>query len=70
MKQKALRLDAHSAQRWMVAKATAPRRENVPRHILSCKKLLPHAQRINGSVKKHRYVKEYCIAGKTSAVLY
>ena len=34
MKQKALRLDAHSAQRWMVAKATAPRRENVPRHIL------------------------------------
>ena len=34
MKQKALRWDAHSAQRWMVAKATAPRRENVPRHIL------------------------------------
>ena len=31
---KTLREDAHSAQGWMVAKATAPRRENVPRHIL------------------------------------
>ncbi len=29
-----LRKDAHSAQGKMVAKATAPRRENVPRHIL------------------------------------
>ena len=31
---KTLRGDAHSAQGKMVAKATAPRRENVPRHIL------------------------------------
>ena len=31
---KTLREDAHSAQGWMVAKATAPRRENVPCHIL------------------------------------
>ena len=31
---KTLREDAHSAQGWMVAEATAPRRENVPRHIL------------------------------------
>ena len=29
-----LREDAHSAQGQMVAEATAPRRENVPRHIL------------------------------------
>ena len=29
-----LREDAHSAQGEMVAEATAPRRENVPRHIL------------------------------------
>ena len=29
-----LREDAHSAQGYMVAEATAPRRENVPRHIL------------------------------------
>ena len=29
-------LDAHSAQGYMVAQATAPRRENVPRHILFC----------------------------------
>ena len=29
-----LRKDAHSAQGKMVAEATAPRRENVPRHIL------------------------------------
>ncbi len=34
MKQKTLRKDAHSAQGKMVAEATAPRRENVPRHIL------------------------------------
>ena len=32
--QKPSRLDAHSAQGYMVAEATAPRRENVPRHIL------------------------------------
>ena len=32
--QKMLRKDAHSAQGKMVAEATAPRRENVPRHIL------------------------------------
>ena len=31
---KMLREDAHSAQGYMVAEATAPRRENVPRHIL------------------------------------
>ena len=31
---KTLREDAHSAQGEMVAEATAPRRENVPRHIL------------------------------------
>ena len=31
---KMLREDAHSAQGQMVAEATAPRRENVPRHIL------------------------------------
>ena len=31
---KKLREDAHSAQGQMVAEATAPRRENVPRHIL------------------------------------
>ena len=29
-----LRKDAHSAQGKMVAEATAPRRENVPGHIL------------------------------------
>ena len=31
---KMLREDAHSAQGYMVAEATAPRRENVPRYIL------------------------------------
>ena len=38
MKQKTLRKDAHSAQGKMVAEATAPRRENVPGHILFYRK--------------------------------
>ena len=56
MKQKTLRKDAHSAQGKMVAKATAPRRENVPGHILFCMignvKYTKHTKCIKQTTKK------------------